>query len=685
MSHTPIDIVWVILCGALVFVMQAGFMCLEVGMVRQKNGINVAIKNFVDFLICAVAFFLFGFAIMFGPSYHGWFGTDGWLLGPYTALDQSGWIYAYWWFQVVFCGVAATIVSGGCAERMRFTGYMWVSFIVSGLIYPVFGHWVWGGGYDLAPAPGWLKALGYLDFAGASVVHLVGGSATLACLILLGPRHGKYNADGSVNKIWGCNLPMSTLGVFLLWLGWLGFNAGSTLAVTNQIGMIVVNTSLAACAGALSCLFWVWYCKKRPEVEAILNGALGGLVAITAGCAYVTPGQALIIGVLAGPVVDLCGRWLDRCKIDDAVGAVPVHAGCGILGVLAVAVFAKPEFLVHGSRLEQFWVQLLGVSVCIVFTFSTAYLLFSVINRFVTRFRVSAEDEERGLNVSEHGARTLWLDLAEDMRTIEVTQDLTRRVAVEPETEVGMVARMFNRLMESLQSKTDAMAAANKELESFSYSVSHDLRAPLRGIDGFSQVLLSKYSAQLDARGQHYLLRIRVATQRMGQLIDDLLNLSRVSRHTMSYSLVNLSALAYDIAEELRASQSGRNVMFKIQPDIQVRCDAHLLQIVLQNLLANAWKFTAKHAQAIIEFGLTQQQGENVYFVRDDGAGFDMAYAGKLFGAFQRLHDETEFEGIGIGLATVQRIIHRHGGRIWAQGALEQGATFYFTLPEIYL
>ena len=244
---------------------------------------------------------------------------------------------------------------------------------------------------------------------------------------------------------------------------------------------------------------------------------------------------------------------------------------------------------------------------------------------------------------------------------------------------------LFNSIAQELEQqvllRTAELKSANKELESFSYSVSHDLRAPLRGIDGFSLALLTKYIDQLDERGQHYLQRIRAGTQRMGRLIDDLLDLSRVARSELRHDTVDLSAIAHGIAAELQLTQAQRAVEFLIQGNLRVQGDARLLQIVLQNLLSNAWKFTSKHARASIELGHLQQQGEAVYFVRDDGSGFDMRYADKLFGAFQRLHNDTEFEGIGVGLATVQRILHRHGGRIWAEGAVERGATFYFTVP----
>ena len=245
--------------------------------------------------------------------------------------------------------------------------------------------------------------------------------------------------------------------------------------------------------------------------------------------------------------------------------------------------------------------------------------------------------------------------------------------------------RLFNSIAQELEQqvaqRTAELTTANKELESFSYSVSHDLRAPLRGIGGFSQALLKKYPDQLDERGRHYLQRVYAGTLRMGELIDDLLDLSHVTRQAMRYDTVYFTGMACGIAEELRRTQPEREVEFIIRAGLQAHGDANLLQIVLQNLLANAWKYTSRHAHAVIEFSVIGQPGEEVYFVRDDGAGFDMAYVGKLFGAFQRLHDETEFAGTGIGLVTVQRIIHRHGGRIWAEGAPEQGATFYFTLP----
>ncbi len=688
MTHPPIDVVWTLFGGMLVFVMLAGFMCLESGMVRQKNSINVAIKNMTAFLISCVSFFLVGFAIMFGSSYHGWFGTEGWGLSHYIAVDKQAWIYTFFFFQVMFCSTAAAIVSGGVAERMGFGGYMLVSLVISTLIYPVFGHWAWGGSYDLAPERGWLAALGYRDFAGSSVVHIVGGIATLACLVILGPRKGRYNPDGSSNKIRGSNLALSTLGVFLLWFGWFGFNAGSTLAVTRDVGLILVNTNLAACAGALTCLAYAWLSSGKPEVEAVLIGALGGLVAITASCAFVTPAAALMIGVLGGITVTLVTKLLDHLQIDDVVGAVPVHAGCGIVGVLSVGLFAQPQFLVHGSRMEQLLVQGLGALVCVLFTFAVAWLVFTFINKFVTRLRVPPDDEERGLNVSEHGARTLWLDMAKDMHYIEQSDDLTRRVAVETETEAGVVATLFNKLMDTLQVKSKSLTdtnvqlqASHKELEAFSYSVSHDLRAPLRSMDSFSRIILEDYGPKLDKEGNRLLNVVCGEAQRMGRLIDDLLDFSRMNRQEMKATQCDMTQLAQSVYNRLDESLRSRIQHFNLLPLPPAYGDLAMLRQVLFNLLANAVKFTGHQQSPAIEVGASSAGGINTYYVKDNGVGFDQGYVHKLFGVFQRLHAEDEFEGTGVGLALVQRIIHRHGGEVWAEGKLNAGATFYFTLP----
>ncbi len=292
---TSLDIVWVLVCTALVFLMQAGFTCLESGFVRSKNSINVAIKNIVDFLLAAALFWLVGFAIMFGESAAGWVGTTGFL---FNDIHQP-WLLAFFLFQLAFCGTATTIVSGAVAERMRFAGYLAVAALISGLLYPLMGHWAWGGA-ESGTATGWLGQLGFVDFAGSTVVHSLAGWVALAAVLIIGPRLGRFDNGGTV--IPGHNLPMAALGTLLLWFGWFGFNGGSTLAVTDETPLILVNTTLAAAFGGLAALGLVWRMTGRPDVGITMNGTLAGLVGITASANIQTPEAAVVIGAIAGAI-----------------------------------------------------------------------------------------------------------------------------------------------------------------------------------------------------------------------------------------------------------------------------------------------------------------------------------------------------------------------------------------------
>ncbi len=455
MDKAPIDIAWVVISAGLVFLMQAGFLCLETGLTRSKNSINVAIKNIADFAVSAFLFWLFGFALMFGVSAGGWIGTTGF----FTPVGQGNtWLAAFFVFQAMFCGTATTIVSGAVAERMRFRGYILVSVILSGLIYTVYGHWAWGGAYE--GSPGWLARLGFVDFAGSTVVHSVGGWVALAVVLVIGPRKGRFPHGEPPRKIHGHNLPMAMLGVLLLWLGWLGFNGGSTLALDERVPRIIANTVLAGCTGLLTVLAINWRLRGRPDVRLIMNGALAGLVAITANCHAVTALGAVIIGGIGGLVM-LAVTWLlERLRIDDVVGAIPVHAAAGVWGTLAVALFADLEVLGTGlTRSAQLGVQFLGVSVCFLWAFGLVYLVFRFLNPMFP-LRVSPDDEQIGLNIAEHGASTDILDLFRAMEAQAKTGDLGVRVPVEPFTEIGQIATRYNLVMEALQkavAKTEAI------------------------------------------------------------------------------------------------------------------------------------------------------------------------------------------------------------------------------------
>ena len=397
-----LDTMWVLLAAYLVFFMQPGFAMLEAGLTRAKNACNILAKNFMDFAVASLVYFLVGYAFMFGTgnSFIGWsgFGLEG--------LTPDGLpVWAAWMFQAVFCGTAATIVSGGMAERTKFTAYLIFTLVMSALVYPIIGHWTWGGG--------WLSQMGFFDFAGSTIVHGTGGWVALVGTLLLGPRVGKYGPDGRPRVLAGHNIPLAALGVFILWFGWFGFNPGSQLAASGTanaeaIALITVNTNLAAATGAVASMLLVWLMFGKPDLSMTMNGALAGLVAITAPCAVVSPWASMLIGLIAGVLVVLGVTLLDRLHIDDPVGAIPVHAFNGMWGTIAVGIWGQKALglardgLLHGGGLTQLGVQVLGTVASAAFAVAAMTVVFLIIKATVG-LRVSESEEIRGLDIDEHG------------------------------------------------------------------------------------------------------------------------------------------------------------------------------------------------------------------------------------------------------------------------------------------
>ncbi|GIX46511.1 MAG: ammonium transporter [Candidatus Tectimicrobiota bacterium] len=392
--QTHANYLWTLVAAFLVFFMQPGFAMVETGFTRAKNACNILMKNLLDFSIGSLAFWAVGFGLMFGAS-NGWIGTSGFFFSDF-ARDQDPWVFAFWMFQVVFAGTAATICSGAMAERTKFLGYVIYAVLVSAVIYPIFGSWAWGSLYK---GGGWLEQLGFIDFAGSTVVHSIGAWVALAGAVVLGPRLGKYGRDGKPQPIPGHNLPLAALGVFILWFGWFGFNPGSTTTADTSIARIAVNTNLAAAAGAVATMLVTWLRFKAPDVGLTLNGALAGLVAITAPCNNVSPTSAVIIGALAGVLVVYAVLFFERRGVDDPVGAVSVHGVCGAWGTLAVALFNETGF-----TWVALGVQALGVVVAFVWAFGLGYLVFKLIAATVG-LRVSPEEELEGLDLAEHRAQ----------------------------------------------------------------------------------------------------------------------------------------------------------------------------------------------------------------------------------------------------------------------------------------
>ncbi|MBC8355002.1 MAG: ammonium transporter [Planctomycetes bacterium] len=483
MDKTPLDIAWVLVSAGFVFLMQAGFMCLESGLTRTKNSINVAIKNIMDFGISVLLFWGIGFALMFGHSEGGVFGSSHF----FAAVSENGaWLATFFLFQAMFVGTSTTIVSGAVAERMKFRGYMVFAAILSGLIYPMYGHWAWAGALE-GNYVGWLGQLGFRDFAGSSVVHCTGGWVALAVILVIGPRTGRFPVDGPPAKIQGGNLPLAILGTLLLWFGWFGFNGGSMLEMNDRVPGIIVNTLLAGVAGIITATFVAWIRQGRAEVTASINGALAGLVAITASCNVVNAPSAVCIGAVGAIVMSFAEVLLERNRIDDVVGAVPVHAAAGVWGTLAVAIFGKTESLGTGlSWGAQCGVQLLGCVVCFVWSFGTAYLALKLIAPHVS-LRVSPEDELIGLNVAEHGATTELLDLFTAMDQQARTGDLSLRAPVEPFTEVGQIAERYNGVLDKLQQAQQeselVVGRASDAIITFSRQVDDNAQTVAQGVE----------------------------------------------------------------------------------------------------------------------------------------------------------------------------------------------------------
>jgi len=423
-----LDTIWVVLTGSLVFFMNLGFGLVESGFCRAKNTVNILSKNFTVFAISCLAFYVLGWGLMFGNG-SGFLGFEGLLTlggsdnspatgdayqGAYKAIAWTGIpLYAKFFFQLVFAGTAATIVSGAVAERIKYLSFILFSFLLVAFVYPVTGHWIWGGG--------WLAGAGFWDFAGSTVVHSVGGWAALAGVIVLGPRIGKFGADGKAYAIPGHSMTSGFIGCLVLWLGWFGFNPGSTMASDpNAIAHVFMTTNTAAFMGILSATALSWLWDGKPDLGMSINGCLAGLVAITAPCAFVTVNAALIIGLVAGLIVVGAVKLLDAVKIDDPVGAIPVHLFNGVFGTICVGLFAVDKItgaatgngLFNGGGMTLLVAQLQGIVAVGVYTLVASFVFWYAIKALVG-LRVSKDEEEEGLDIGEHGQDAYHIGLAE--------------------------------------------------------------------------------------------------------------------------------------------------------------------------------------------------------------------------------------------------------------------------------
>lgn len=487
-SLTSLDTTWLLLCAFLVMIMQAGFCLFESGLVRSKNNTNVAFKNLSDFSIAAIVYWMLGFGLMYGNSVSGLIGSSRFF---YEAHDQSG---AWFLFQLMFCGATATIVGGALAERTSFSAYLIISVLIAAILYPIPGHWIWGGVMQDVSAEttlGWLASLGFIDFAGGAAVHLLGGMLALVAVIIVGPRLGRFakveegqvedtdkdnnlkskNNDKSSGllAINASNYPMATVGVMLLWFGWFGFNTGSAIGDAHNLAAIAINTALAAAAGSVALIVWSIFRTRKPDIGSALNGTLAGLVGITAGAHLYSTVDAVLVGIFSAVAMYCATLLLEKYEIDDVVSAFPVHGVAGIVGILLVAILGDSAMFPNGNTyLVQFGVQLLGAGAVVTWSLVVGFALFFVANKILP-MRVSNAHEIEGLNTAEHGAASEVQDLLGSMMRQRYEGDFTKKVDVEPHTEVGQIANEYNKVLERIRLEIKTREKAYDQLKKASH------------------------------------------------------------------------------------------------------------------------------------------------------------------------------------------------------------------------
>ncbi len=684
MTIQDIDVFWVLLCACLVWIMQAGFLCLETGLTRSKNNINVALKNICDNATSIFLFWMVGFSIAFGVPFDDPLNWDN---NFYFFQSGDNKVNAFFVFQAVFCSTCCTIVSGAAAERLKFAMYPVLVAIIAALIYPVVVNAAWGGTM-LNNGLGLLVANGFYDFAGSTVVHSTGGWVALALILVTGPRLGRFDANGHPQTIQGSNLTLSSLGVLILWFGWLGFNGGSAYNFSSDIGIILSNTLIAGATSLVCTLLLISRRKRTPAAEDLINGALGGLVGITASANCVSSVSAALIGAGSAVSVLIASRLLLRYRLDDVVGAVPVHLAAGIWGTLAVGLFGDLGIINSGlTRAEQLSSQLAGVGFTAIWAFGIAYLLIRLINHYYP-FRVSKEDESIGLNISEHGATSELYELLAFMKYQSDTGSLSSHAPSDLFTETGVIGMAYNHVMTTLRENDHKLRTMNGQLESananlkaYDMMVAHDLKNPISVIRSYAALIDQDNQSEEDRK--RYVELIRRSSEDAMSIIKGLLNFSRAQNEVLQSEITHLPELLYKIQIQLYGLIEEHHVRFESEFRIKnVNFNNFALQQILVNLVSNAIKYTHPERRPLIRLRSSHQSGHDLIQVEDNGLGMDEEQCNHLFQQHNRMHmDIIKEQGYGIGMFNVKRLIEAGGGEVSVTSTPGEGSCITIRLP----
>lgn len=691
MDNDLLNALWLTIAAGMVFLMQAGFLCLEVGLTRSKNTINVAIKNIMDFVISILLFWAIGYGIAFGFSWNGLFGISDFFAEFEKAKDTSFFI-----FQAMFCATSVTIISGAVAERMKFPSYLIIATFVSAIVYTLIAHWVWNG-INTNSFDGFLIKQGFYDFAGSTVVHSVGGWCALAALIILGPRLGRFSSDGKVNKFTAQNIPFALLGVFILWFGWFGFNGGAVYKFNDDVPMVILNTILASASGSVFSAVIGWRIDKKPHLLHPMLGALAGLVSITASANIVSPVYALLIGGLGGVVSCVISYLLLKLKIDDAVNAIPVHLGGGVWGTLCVGFFGDISKLhIEIDRLQLIFIQIEGIIICGIWAFGITYLFLRIVDYFYP-LRVSREAELIGLNISEHDSGTELYDLFNTMDHHFKTQDLSKRVQVDEFSEVGEIAVRYNRVMKRLDDKNKENIEYQKQISHYQKmeslgnltgGISHEYNNIMGVIMGYSDLLHEDLKDQ--PKLSNYVGEIKNAIERSTNLTNNLLHFTNMNL-TYKNSL-NINNFLEDKRGLIEKTLTSRiNVIYKLNENLwPVNVNEGALGDALINISINSMHAIEGNGELIFKTEnvtikiiethvMYLNPGDYVKLsISDTGCGIELNIKDMIFDPFYTTKGNM---GTGLGLSQVYGFMNNSDGVIQVDSTVGLGTQIILYFP----